>query len=148
MLYTIAEYFAIFIVTTEKRHNCKRQIYTLLQNILQSLLLPQTNVTTAKVRFIFVSYPKTDRCQSDLYTIAEQLTIFIVATDKCRNRKGQIYYIRRIFHNLYCYHGQTSQKQKKKYLNFKVSENENPIFEGGKKYRKPRNSEATILILA
>ena len=62
MLYTIAEYFAIFIVTTEKRHNCKRQIYTLLQNILQSLLLPQTNVTTAKVRFIFVSYPKTDRC--------------------------------------------------------------------------------------
>ena len=62
MFYTIAEYFAIFIVTTEKRHNGKRQIYTLLQNILQSLLLPQTNVTTAKVRFIFVSYPKTDRC--------------------------------------------------------------------------------------
>ena len=62
MLYTIAEYFAIFIGTTEKRHNGKRQIYTLLQNILQSLLLPQTNVTTAKVRFIFVSYPKTDRC--------------------------------------------------------------------------------------
>ena len=62
MFYTIAEYFAIFIGTTEKRHNGKRQIYTLLQNILQSLLLPQTSVTTAKVRFIFVSYPKTDRC--------------------------------------------------------------------------------------